>query len=115
MSPAIVLAAFLALLVQSFVVQPHFHLPLNQASPTIGATASSPDAHPHHSPTDPDGKCSLCQELAHSGDLLLAGVASAPAPAPLDYWLALSGNRWFAPTRRSHAWSSRAPPFPLHA
>jgi len=117
---SIVILGLLAVIIQSFVVQTHIHIPqATGASQSVsvvtlakvfvaGSSASAPrDKYPiNEDPTN----CPLCQEIAHSGQF----VQSAAVLAYVPVWISI----YFIPFREAlpsraaagHSWQGRAPP-----
>jgi hypothetical protein len=103
------LLAVVAILIQSLVVQTHFHRPpvhSPQLAGEIGANAS-------HDPIkrdDDSSNCALCQAFTHAGQFLHSAAVLARAPVwfsahVIDFKDPLSVR--FA---LSHSWQGRAPP-----
>ena len=113
---AIVFAALLAILWQSFVTQTHVH-----ANPGAHATAISDRAgaptrlNAGEAPSDLPATCPICQEVEHAGSYLSPATVALQPPAPVDVWRTVTPT--LSPTlrQRSHAWQSRAPPRQLQA
>lgn len=105
--PAFALMALLAVFLQAFVVQTHFHA----LAPVSGGYERSADAdHEQHvSATDEHRvSCALCQTLATAGAATLRGEAFVLAAerASQAAIVALA----IAPRVHTHSWRSRAPP-----
>jgi len=123
----IVILGLLAVIIQSFVVQTHIHIPqATGASQSVsvvtlakvfvaGSSASASENHAsaprdkypiNEDPTN----CPLCQEIAHSGQF----VQSAAVLAYVPVWISI----YFIPFREAlpsraaagHSWQGRAPP-----
>lgn len=121
----IALLGFLAVALQSFVVQTHVHLPqaavhvqpvsfitLLAASAGVADVAldgTSIPADPYPVNRDP-ANCPLCKELTHSGQYVSS--ASVLATLPFAVTVNFIVFREIAPSRfaASHTWRGRAPP-----
>jgi len=121
----VVLLAFVALIIQTLVVQTHIHIPQGagkvQSVSLITVLASTVDTGNDHSSGAPRDKypvnedpwnCPLCQEFGHSGQF----VASTAVLVSLPYSIAVSFIvfKEIIPTlfAVSHTWQGRAPPQP---
>jgi hypothetical protein len=105
--PAFALLALLAVFLQAFVVQTHFHA----VTPVTGGYEQRADAdqHQHVSATDEHRvSCALCQTLASAGAATLPSesfvLAAEGASEAAIVALAI------APRVHTHSWRSRAPP-----
>ena len=120
------LLAFLAIALQSFVVQTHIHMgqgssgiqtiSIITAATNIGAF-SAPSATPDAAtprdkyPINEDpSNCPLCQEIAHSGQFLQSAAALAAIPASVSVHFIIFSEALPSFFAVSHNWHSRAPP-----
>jgi hypothetical protein len=120
-----VVLGFVALALQSFVVQTHIHIP--QASiraqsasfiTLIAGSAGVSDVGPGQSNTPSDqypisrdpANCPLCKELTHSGQYVSSASVLATLPFPVTVNFIVFKE--IAPSRfaASHNWRGRAPP-----
>jgi len=100
------LVAFVAVLLQAFVIQTHIHVPV---APVASAAVSGSDQAPHATASNHHRfACVFCQALAAGGVATLTTSAivhgAYQTNTASDIALAL------APHTRSHSWQSRAPP-----
>jgi hypothetical protein len=123
----IVLLAFLAIFIQSFVVQTHIHFPKNAgvsqsvslttlakalisgpAAQTADDRATAPrDKYPINE--DPSN-CPLCQEVAHSGQFVQSASVLAFVPAWISVHFIPFAEALPSLSAASHSWQTRAPP-----
>jgi len=113
----VLLAVLVAFLWQGFLTQTHRHYgpdaaPAATTSKVEVASLQSPGG---QSKSELPADCPLCREVAHAGQFLLPGPIEFAVPLQTAFWLAVPKQLVPAPTRRSHAWQSRAPPSRLHA
>jgi hypothetical protein len=122
----VMIIAFAALVVQSFVVQTHIHIPRASARPEsvtlltlVGSHTAVPASHTRNETSNPRDKypidedpsnCPLCQEFAHSGQY----VQSAAVLAYIAVWVSVRfvifSEVWPSLSTVSHSWRGRAPP-----
>jgi hypothetical protein len=105
--PAFALLALLAVFLQAFVVQTHFHA----LAPVSGGYEQRADTdHEQHASATDEHRipCALCQTLASAGAATLPGetfvLAAERASQAAVVALAI------APRVHTHSWQSRAPP-----
>ena len=119
--------ALLALLIQSFVVQTHIHIPQGagrSASLSLvtlagtfvagpaAQTAENPAAVPRDKyPINEDpSNCPLCQEVLHGGRFIAPSAAIVAPPLSVGLiFIAVSESATFL-SAGTHFWHSRAPP-----
>jgi len=105
------LAALLAVVLQTFVVQTHIHTPVAPLhfvyAQAAGATSDDGSAHAKASNSH-QVLCLICQTLATSGSAMLpsAAIVAATTQTNDEAVVALAQ----APRVHSHSWQSRAPP-----
>src|SRR5436305_2061577 len=121
------LCGFVAIVIQSLVVQTHIHIP--QASGAaiqtvsiatiaahIGAKASVPAVDETATPRDKypinedPSNCPLCQEIAHSGQFVHSVAALAALPAFVSVHFVVFKEVLPSFFAVSHNWRGRAPP-----
>jgi hypothetical protein len=114
---AVVLLAFLALAIQTLVVQTHVHRAGEQGIISVLATDQTAKA-------DPSGKtpvdkfpanedpvnCPLCQEFHHSGAFVSPTAAVLALPFYVHLSLIVFNQPVIAVRALSHSWQGRAPP-----
>ena len=120
---AMILIGFLALAVQSFVVQTHIHIAkatggtqslslITLAAAAVdGASIPNADAPRNRFPITGDpSNCPLCQEVAHSGQFVAS--AASLAALPITQTVSFIVFTEIAPIifAASHTWRGRAPP-----
>lgn len=111
-SPA-VLAVFLALLIQAFVVQPHIHFDTNWGS--FAALLDAGDAQiAAHQPALPGGDdvdhCPICREQMSGGRTLILHAAQLQPPNAEAYVALYATALCAAYGIISHSWQGRGPP-----
>jgi hypothetical protein len=119
----VALLGFLAVALQSFVVQTHIHVPqaqtvIQRASfiTQIAGSASITDPGQTSAPTDQypinrdPANCPLCKELTHSGQYVASASVLATLPFPVTVNFIVFKE--IAPSlfAASHNWRGRAPP-----
>ena len=119
------LCGFVAIVIQSLVVQTHIHIPQGGALQTvsiatvaghIGAKASVPAADKTATPRDKypinedPSNCPLCQEIAHSGQFVHSVAALAALPAFVSVHFVVFSEVLPSFFAVSHNWRGRAPP-----
>ena len=130
MSPSLWLMAvvcFLALAVQSFIVQTHIHIPqgggaaiqtvsIATVAAHIGAKPSVPAADKTATPRDKypinedPSNCPLCQEIAHSGQYVASAAVIALLPVAVSVNFIVFDEALPSFLAVSHIWQTRAPP-----
>jgi hypothetical protein len=114
---AIVVAAMLSFVWQSFVTQTHIHFDTPEAAARaqpLGHVGLLPHVAHRPAPVAP-ASCPICQDAAHAAFYLSPDPILLAAPAAFLLWLAVAVATPWIGRRRSHAWHSRGPPTPLHA
>lgn len=111
---ALVVAALFAILLQGFIVQAHTHAhwdmaPVVHAAKAQAVAGAAGDGSTQQNESD----CPICWEMAHAGVFVLPGDALFPTPETSTIWVAALLPLVSVRNGRSHAWRSRAPPFPL--
>ena len=105
-SPAL-LAALLALVAQTLLIQPHVHAAgwsaLAASHDHVGHVDSAPS-------NDSQLPCAICQTLASAGSATLATPAALTTPALQGPDRAAALPRAFVEAAPGHIWRSRAPP-----
>jgi hypothetical protein len=120
---------FLALMLQSFVIQTHIHIPQSTGKAqtvsliTLAAAAFAEKAHAAgdvcvgmEAPRDkyPIGEdpsnCPLCQEVTNSGAYLHNAAALSLLPPSANAHLIVFEEPGLCAFRTSHIWQGRAPP-----
>lgn len=119
--------AFVAVMLQSFVIQTHIHIPQGTGKAqtvsllTLAAAAFAEKAHAAgdvcaEAPRDkyPIGEdpsnCPLCQEVANSGAYLHNAAALSLLPPSANAHLIVFEETGLCAFRTSHIWQGRAPP-----
>ena len=114
---AILLVTLLAFAGQCFVTQTHVHFAPGSYPAAIAARIDPAQRHAAivAAASDQSDECPICDEIAHSGHVLLP--TSIVLPAPERNALLPADTPSFAqlPPARSHAWQSRAPPLQTRA
>lgn len=110
---AIMAAVLVAFSWQSFVTQTHRHFD-DEAFSAATTGIASPESD-RKAPSSLPDNCTMCREIAHSGQLVLPAAIAFDAPVATAFWLADSALPGLALGQRSHAWRSRAPPYQLQA
>lgn len=105
-------AALVLLAWQAVVAQAHVHFADRPVASFVAAGGQT--ARAGHRPDTPL-PCPVCREVAHAGQYLSPDVPLVGPPAVIAPVLARASLPMFGRGSRSHAWRSRAPPFPLHA
>ena len=112
----ILVAALLAFVWQSFVVQTHIHSHFVAVS---ASAASDPHnaTHVTNNPATPrrPANCPMCQEIAQAGAYLLPAAILFTAPSTEANIAHVVSALPSVPARQSHAWQSRAPPLSFEA
>jgi hypothetical protein len=123
----LVLLAFIALAIQSLVVQTHIHIPqaagpsssvsiLTVAQTLVsGSAGQATDRHANlprdKYPINEDpSNCPLCQEIAHSGQFVQSAAVLAYLPAWVSVHFIVFREALPAFLTVSHNWRGRAPP-----
>jgi hypothetical protein len=119
----LVMAALIAVAIQSLVVQTHIHhrmaqfaplpgiaAPASDVVPIDGATADIPGNGPHDPFPGDDPNCALCQAVAHSGAFLHSAAILAHVPAWVSVHVIVFDAVLPSLLAVSHSWQSRAPP-----
>ena len=111
----ILVAALLAFLWQSFVVQTHIYSHFVQVS--ASAANETHNAHDANNPATPQrpANCPMCQELAQAGAYLLPAAILFSAPPSETNIAHIVSALHSVLARASHAWQSRAPPLSFEA
>ena len=111
---ALLVAALLALLWQSFVVQTHVHPAAFAGSPKVENSWQGPLLH-RGKASDRGDNCALCQELAYSGAYLVGAAVPVIIQAAAQFLPAEPQILLGTAFARSHSWRSRAPPLSLQS
>jgi hypothetical protein len=119
--------AFLAVLVQGFVVQTHIHIPqgagkaqtVSLITLAAAAFADKPHAAGDTCADTPRDKypingdplnCPLCQETVHCGEYVQSAAAAATLPPSANIHFVVFAETLPLAFRASHFWRGRAPP-----
>ena len=118
-----ILLAFVALTIQTLVVQSHIHIRQAaskvQSVSLITLAAGTADTGNDQSAGAPRDKypinedpsnCPLCQEIAHSGQFLQSAATLAAIPASVSIHFIIFNEALPSFFAVSHNWHSRAPP-----
>jgi Protein of unknown function (DUF2946) len=121
-----VLVAFLALTIQSFVVQTHIHIPQGAGKTqtlsviTLASTANGKgetvDTHSANAPRDKypinedPSNCPLCQEFSYSGQFVANAAVLATLPVAAAVSFIVFTVSLPSLLRAAHNWQGRAPP-----
>jgi hypothetical protein len=116
----LVLLGFLALAVQSFVVQTHIHIPQGAGkAQSVSLITLAADAVVHAAPAAPTDKypinedpsnCPLCQEIVHSGQFVQSAAILATLPFSVTVHFIVFDEALPSFFAVSHLWHGRAPP-----
>lgn len=104
------LAAMLAILLQTFAVQTHVHAFGQAWSYERSDATASHVTQLSHAELQPS--CALCETLARAGRTALAAASGVVEPGDTTFGRASIAIRQ-APLHPAHAWRSRAPPVDL--
>lgn len=116
----VMMLGFLALAVQSFVVQTHIHIPQGAGKAqtvsliTLAATGVTDEATPaprDRYPINEDpSNCPLCQEAVHAGQFVQSAAFVAALPFSVNIHFIVFDEALPSFFAVSHIWLGRAPP-----
>lgn len=108
----VLLAALVAFLWQSYIVQTHIHPHRAAGSVSVWNNIATPlvSADGSQAPPQP-AKCPICQEVSASGVYMLPPAVDLNTLQTAEVLAPIVAAMVSITVSRSHAWRSRAPPF----
>lgn len=111
---AVVSVAFVAFVIQSFLVQTHIHFTpealARLAAHNTHAVTDDPAHHDKYPANEDPANCPICQEILHSGQFVApAAQVYLPPALAVSTIVIVDGALPFI-VALSHSWRGRAPP-----